>query len=39
MVPYALGQRVEFEKNFGPKLVLLDLNIFLKFQINQILKN
>ena len=26
MLPYALGQKVEFEKNFGPKLGELNLN-------------
>ena len=26
MLPYGLGQKVEFEKNFGPKLGELDLN-------------
>ena len=26
MLPYGLGQSVEFEKNFGPKLGILDLN-------------
>ena len=26
ILPYGLGQRVEFEKNFGPKLGKLDLN-------------
>ena len=29
-VPYALGQKVEFEKNFGPKLEQLDINSVLK---------
>ena len=29
LIPYALGQKVEFEKNFGPKLNKLDLdNLF-----------
>ena len=26
MLPYGLGQKVKFEKNFGPKLEKLDLN-------------
>ena len=26
LVPYSLGQHVEFEKNFGPKLGELDIN-------------
>ena len=26
MLPYGLGQKVKFEKNFGPKLGELDLN-------------
>ena len=26
MLPYGIGQKVEFEKNFGPKLGELDLN-------------
>ena len=28
MLPYGLGQKVAFEKNFGPKLGELDLNKF-----------
>ena len=30
MLPYGLGQKVEFEKNFGPKLGELDLNKIAK---------
>jgi len=30
MLPYGLGQKVEFEKNFGPKLDNLDLNEIAK---------
>jgi uroporphyrinogen decarboxylase len=30
MVPYGLGQKVNFEKNVGPTLSDFDLNIFLK---------
>ena len=30
MLPYGLGQKVEFEKNFGPKLGELDLNKIVK---------
>ena len=30
MLPYGLGQKVEFEKNFGPKLEELDLNRIAK---------
>ena len=30
MLPYGLGQKVEFEKNFGPKLGNLDLNKIAK---------
>ena len=30
MLPYGLGQKVEFEKNFGPKLGELDLNEIAK---------
>ena len=30
MLPYALGQKVEFEKNFGPKLGELNLNEIAK---------
>ena len=30
MIPYGLGQKVEFEKNFGPKLGELDLNEIAK---------
>ena len=30
MLPYGLGQKVEFEKNFGPKLGELDLNEITK---------
>ena len=26
LIPYALGQKVEFEKNFGPKLGELNIN-------------
>ena len=29
MLPYGLGQKVEFEKNFGPKLGDLNLNEIL----------
>ncbi len=31
MLPYGLGQKVKFEKNFGPKLGELDLNEIAKF--------
>ena len=34
MLPYGLGQKVEFEKNFGPKLGQLNLNEIAK--INEI---
>ena len=30
MLPYGLGQKVEFEKNFGPKLGVLNLNEITK---------
>ena len=30
MLPYGLGQKVKFEKNFGPKLDNLDLNEIAK---------
>ena len=30
MLPYGLGQKVEFEKNFGPKLGELNLNEIAK---------
>ena len=30
MVPYALNQKVEFLKNYGPKLEIFNLEIFLK---------
>ena len=30
MLPYGLGQKVEFEKNFGPKLGELNLNEIIK---------
>ena len=30
MIPYALGQKVEFKKNFGPKLGELNLDIILE---------
>ncbi len=30
MLPYGLGQKVEFEKNFGPKLGELNLNKIIK---------
>ena len=30
MLPYGLGQKVKFEKNFGPKLENLDLNEIAK---------
>ena len=30
MLPYGLGQKVEFEKNFGPKLEKLDINKITK---------
>ena len=30
MLPYALGQKVEFEKNFGPKLGELNINEIAK---------
>ena len=31
MLPYGLGQKVEFEKNFGPKLGNLNLNLIHHF--------
>ena len=30
MLPYGLGQKVEFEKNFGPKLGIIDLDAIKK---------
>ena len=30
MLPYGLGQKVEFEKNFGPRLGELNLNEIAK---------
>ena len=30
MVPYALGQEVDFTKNFGPRLSNFDQNIFFQ---------
>ncbi len=30
MLPYGLGQKVEFEKNFGPKLGEIDLEAIKK---------
>ena len=38
-VPYALGQKVEFEKNFGPKLERFDINSVLKQSEDIIIKN
>ena len=34
MLPYGLGQKVEFEKNFGPKLGELNLNEITKTEID-----
>ena len=31
ILPYGLGQRVEFEKNFGPKLGKIELDVISKF--------
>tara|TARA_B100000609_G_scaffold168413_1_gene142132 strand:- start:121 stop:1122 length:1002 start_codon:yes stop_codon:yes gene_type:complete len=38
MVPYGLGQKVEFEKNFGPKLGLLNLDEIVKINENDFVK-
>ena len=34
MTPYALGQKITFEKNMGPYLSSFDLNLFLKNEEN-----
>mgnify|MGYP001297956473 CR=1 FL=1 len=39
LIPYALGQKVEFEKNFGPKLGELNLNNVLETSNINILEN
>ena len=39
MVPYALNQKVEFLKNYGPKLENFNLNKFLKNNTMILLKN
>ena len=38
MLPYGLGQKVEFEKNFGPKLGELNLNEIAKIDENDFVK-
>ena len=38
MVPYALNQRIEFEKNYGPILEDFDKKIFLNNDINTFTK-
>ena len=35
MLPYGLSQKVEFEKNFGPKLGKLNLNQILNLDLTQ----
>ena len=37
MIPYALGQKVEFKKNFGPKLGELNLDIILELSEEDII--
>ena len=39
MIPYALGQKVEFKKSFGPKLGDLNLNTVLERQKKILLEN
>ena len=39
LIPYALGQKVEFEKNFGPKLGELNINNVLEKSNIDILEN
>ena len=39
MLPYGLGQKVEFEKNFGPKLGELNLNEITKTDEIKIISN
>ncbi len=38
MIPYALGQKVEFKKNFGPKLGELNLSVILEVSEEDIIK-
>ncbi len=38
LIPYALGQKVEFEKNFGPRLGDLNVNDILKVSDDEIKK-
>tara|TARA_B100001057_G_scaffold248116_1_gene248364 strand:+ start:7573 stop:8574 length:1002 start_codon:yes stop_codon:yes gene_type:complete len=39
MVPYALNQKVEFKKNFGPSLGQLNINEILKLSEKDFIKN
>ena len=39
MIPYGLNQEVKFEKSFGPKLGLLDLEKYLRLMKLILLKN
>ncbi len=39
MIPYGLGQKVEFKKNFGPSLADLEIDKILEFQEEEFIKN
>ena len=39
MLPYGLGQKVEFKKNFGPMLGELNLNEISEFSEDNFVKN
>ena len=39
MIPYGLGQKVEFKKNFGPSLGEIELNKLLEIDEEEFTKN
>ena len=39
MIPYGLGQKVEFKKNFGPNLGELEIDKLLEIEEEEFTKN
>ena len=39
MIPYGLGQKVEFKKNFGPNLAALEIDKLLEIEEEEFTKN
>ena len=39
MIPYGLGQKVEFKKNFGPNLATLEIDKLLEIEEEEFIKN